>query len=112
MNVLWCKHPLTATEIFELLPVGHGWKPKTVNTFLTRLVTKGALAAEKNGKAYLYRPLIKREECVADEGESFLKRVFQGASGSLVLHFCQNAQLTRQEIQELEELLKAKKRKK
>ena len=42
MSVVWDKAPVTATEVFEALPPGHGWKQKTVNTFLTRLVEKGA----------------------------------------------------------------------
>ena len=47
MSVVWLKSPLTATEVFEALPAGHSWKPKTVNTFLTRLVAKGALEADR-----------------------------------------------------------------
>jgi BlaI family transcriptional regulator, penicillinase repressor len=109
MNVVWSRHPLTATEVFGALPQGHGWKQKTVNTFLTRLAGKGVLGVTREGKANVYTPLLKREDCVASEGASFLQRVFQGASGSLVMHFCENADLTPEEIRELEEILKNKK---
>jgi BlaI family transcriptional regulator, penicillinase repressor len=109
MNVVWSRHPLTAAEVFASLPQGHGWKQKTVNTFLTRLADKGVLAVTREGKINIYAPLLKREACVASEGASFLQRVFQGASGSLVMHFCERADLTPEEIRELEEILKAKK---
>jgi BlaI family penicillinase repressor len=108
MSVLWLNGPLTATEVFEVLPSGHGWKQKTVNTFLTRLVTKGALSADRKGKAFIYTPRVAREKCVQAESESFLRRVFQGATGDLVLHFCERAELTQEEMQELEQLLKSK----
>ena len=41
MNVVWAKQPLTAAQVFAALPPGHGWKQKTVNTFLARLAGKG-----------------------------------------------------------------------
>ena len=110
MNVVWGKFPITAAGVFEGLPPGHGWAQKTVNTFLARLVEKGVLAAEKPGKALVYRPLLRRDQCVAAEGESFLQRVFQGAAGSLMLHFVEKADLSPGEIRELEQVLKAKRR--
>lgn len=109
MSVVWTNGPATATEIYNALPRGHGWKQKTVNTFLTRLVEKGALTADKRDKAFVYSARVSREKCVAIEGESFLQRVFQGATGDLMLHFCAKADLTADEIQELEQLLKTKK---
>ena len=109
MSVIWAKAPLTATEVFSALPAGHGWKQKTVNTFLTRLVDKGVLAVDRREKAFGYAARMSREKCVQIEGESFLRRVFQGATGDLVLHFCARADLTPEEIRELEQLLKSKK---
>jgi BlaI family penicillinase repressor len=112
MSVVWAKAPLTATEVFDALPSGHGWKQKTVNTFLTRLVDKGVLAVDRRGKAFVYTAQVAREECIQTEGDSFLQRVFRGATGDLVLHFCERADLTAAEIHELEQLLKAKKARK
>lgn len=109
MNTLWSKGPLTATEVFEALPAGHGWKQKTVNTFLTRLVDKKVLAVDRREKAFVYTARVSREKCVQQEGDSFLQKVFQGATGDLVLHFCARADLTPEEIRELEQLLKSKK---
>lgn len=110
MNVLWEKAPLSAAEVFARLPPGHGWKPKTVNTFLSRLVKKRALRITRQDELNGYIPLIKRQTCVADEGASFLQRVFKGAAGPLVMHFCERADLSDAEIAELEALLKSKKK--
>ncbi len=112
MNVVWDRHPLTAVEVFSSLPPDKSWAQKTVNTFLTRLVEKGVLDVTKEGKANLYIPRLAREECVHVESESFLQRVFQGAAGTLMLHFCERADLSAEEIAELERLLKSKKARK
>jgi BlaI family transcriptional regulator, penicillinase repressor len=108
MSVIWTRGPLAATDVFDALSAGHGWKQKTVNTFLTRLVAKGALSADRSGKAFIYTSLVGREKCVKAESDSFLQRVFQGATGNLVLHFCEHADLTPQETRELEQLIRSK----
>ncbi len=112
MSVVWAKEPLTAQEVFSALPVGHGWKQKTVNTFLARLVEKGVLEVDKREKAHVYTSRVPREKCIQTESDFFLKRVFQGATGDLVLHFCEHANFTPDEIRELEQLLKERKNRK
>ncbi|HVU31798.1 MAG TPA: BlaI/MecI/CopY family transcriptional regulator [Planctomycetaceae bacterium] len=109
MTVIWDQAPVTATDVFAALPPGHGWKQKTVNTFLARLVEKGALTVDKTGKAHVYRAKLPRAKCVQQESDSFLQRVFRGATGDLVLHFCSHAKLSDEEIRELEHLLESKK---
>ena len=112
MDALWARSPLTAAEIFAALPAGHGWHQKTVNTFLARLATKGVVRVVKEGNVNVYAARLKREECVAQEGRGFLERVFRGAAGPMLLHFCEQADLTSGEIRELEKMLKNKKAKK
>jgi len=112
MNVLWAQSPRTAAEIFAALPAGHGWHQKTVNTFLARLAAKGVARVTKDGNVNVYAPKLRQNECVTREGRGFLERVFRGAAGPMLLHFCEQADLTAEEIRELEKLLKKKKAKK
>ena len=112
MAALWAKSPRTAAEVFAALPAGHGWHQKTVNTFLARLARKGVVGIAKEGNANLYSARLRQDECVAREGRGFLDRVFRGAAGPMLLHFCAHADLTVDEIRELEKLLKKKKAKK
>lgn len=113
MDALWTRSSAaTAAEVFTALPAGHGWHQKTVNTFLARLSAKGVVRVTKDGNANLYAAKIRREDCVAQEGRGFLDRVFRGAAGPMLVHFCERADLTADEIGELEKLLKKKKAKK
>ena len=84
-------------------------RPVTVNTFLTRLVDKGVLRVAKVDNVNRYAVRLRREQCVASESENFLQRVFQGAAGPLLLHFCQQEELSEAEIAELQALLRKKK---
>jgi BlaI family transcriptional regulator, penicillinase repressor len=107
MNVLWqSREPLTAAEIVER--VGRAGSPRTVKTFLNRLLKKGALSAESVGNKYLYKPRLTREQCVRAETRSFLSRVFAGATGPMLVQFVRQAKLTPAEVAELKRLLDEK----
>lgn len=107
-SVVWSEGGLTAVEIADRLPRTVQWKLKTVNTFLTRLVAKGVLTVERDGRAFRYQAQIPRERCVRAESESFLQRVFGGAAAPLLAHFCETADLSDEEIAELRRILKEK----
>jgi len=105
MKVVWKKSPVTSDEIIDGLAAGNEWSPKTVRTLIARLVKKQALKFKPEGRAYLYEPLVSREECVEMEGETFLHRMFDGALMPMLAHFVQSRKLTAKERKQLQELL-------
>jgi BlaI family penicillinase repressor len=109
LNVLWEKAPATSGEVYDALAGQQDWHPKTVGTFLTRLVEKGIVEVRREGKANLYAPRKSREECTKAEGDSFLQRVFRGATAPMLMHFVEQSDLSPEEIRELERALKQKK---
>jgi BlaI family penicillinase repressor len=111
LNIVWDRGIATAPEVYEALSNQTGWHQKTVSTFLTRLADKGILTIRRDGKANVYTPAFTREECVRQESETFLQRVFRGASGPLLAHFCEEADLSDAEIAQLQKLLQERARK-
>jgi BlaI family penicillinase repressor len=110
MQVLWAKAPLSAAEVIAALTTGDPtWHPKTAKTLLNRLVKKKALGYEKEGRAYLYRPLVREADCAVAESESFLDRVFGGSLKPMLAHFVERKKLSAAEIRELKRLLEGKK---
>jgi BlaI family transcriptional regulator, penicillinase repressor len=108
MRVAWTRGSVTAQDVVDAL-ADREWSPRTVKTLLNRLKTKGALGYEARGKAYVYRPAVRMEDCVREESQSFLDRVFAGATAPLLAHFVKRAKLTRGEIDELRKILGEKK---
>ena len=107
MNVIWSQAPCSAGEIIEALRrTDASWHPRTAKAFLNRLVKKKVLGFSKEGRAYLYRPLVQQKECVEVASESFLERVFGGALKPMLAHFVQREKLSADEIRELRRLLK------
>lgn len=106
MRVLWAAAPRTAAEVVDaLVRKDPSWHPKTIKTFLTRLVNKGALEYQKDGRAYLYLPLVTERECVDAASDSFLDRVFGGSLKPMLAHFVEQKKLSAKEIQDLRKLL-------
>jgi predicted transcriptional regulator len=107
MEVLWDQAPLTAAEVAERVAPNRRWSIRTVKTMLSRLLAKGILAHEEEGRRYLYRPTIAREDYVAQESGRLLDRLFDGRLTPLVAHLAQRDALSERDIAEIEALLKA-----
>jgi BlaI family penicillinase repressor len=106
MKVIWAETPCTAGQIIDLLTrTDPTWHPKTVKTFLNRLVRKRVIGFRKEGRAYLYRPLVREGECVAAASESFLERVFGGSLMPMLAHFVERKKLSAVDVRELKDLL-------
>ncbi len=106
LDVVWRHAPVTAPSVYAELSGQTSWAQKTVNTFLSRLVEKGVLEVRREGRANSYTPKLTREQCVRQESESFLQRVFRGATGPLLAHFCEGADLSDEEVSQLQRLLR------
>lgn len=105
MELLW-KGELTQPQLMEQLD--KKWNKNTVHTFLTRLCSKGYVEVDKERSPHVYRAIVSREECVKQERESFLQRVYRGSVGNMVAAFVKEGQLTEAEVEELRKLLEAK----
>jgi len=108
MRVLWAKNPLTANEVVERLTGKTQWKPKTVKTLIDRLMKKGAVKFKKEGRRYRYYPAVGRDECVATERHSFVRRVYGGTMKPMLAAFLEDAELSADDISELKEILEEK----
>ena len=106
MEALWRKSPLSADEIVAAVGSEQDWSDKTVKTLLNRLLTKKAISAKRDGRRYLYTPLIKRTEYLQAESVSLIERLFDGRLAPLVSYFAETKQLTASDIAELKRLVR------
>ncbi|PZP62413.1 MAG: BlaI/MecI/CopY family transcriptional regulator [Pseudoxanthomonas spadix] len=105
MDVLWERSPLGADEVVAALASRNDWAEPTIKTLLNRLLNKGAIQASKEGRRYLYSPVLTRQAWVQQQSEGLLERVFGGRVAPLVAHFSQRGKLSAQDIAELKRLV-------
>ena len=112
MKLLWKTDSLTSEKIIASLSEDNDWSQQTIKTFITRLIKKGAIGYDKVGRIYNYYPLVSEDECTKSENEFFIKKVYNGALNMLFTKFLEEENLSIDEIEELENILKEKKEKK
>jgi len=106
MKVIWSAGiPLNTNEVVERLDVSTSWKPKTIHTLLSRLVKKGALQYEKDGRVFVYTPLVKESDILAKENDNFLNRFYGGALDSMVVNLLEQDKLSDDNIVALRKIL-------
>jgi BlaI family transcriptional regulator, penicillinase repressor len=105
MEVLWARSPRSAEEVVADLATSRDWQEATIKTLLNRLLKKGAIRAEKEGRRYLYSPVLRREDWVHGESRSLLNRLFDGRVAPLVAHFSEKGKLGKKDIAELRKLI-------
>ena len=109
MKVIWVAGtPLNTNEVVEKLETSTAWKPKTIHTLLSRLVKKGALEYEKDGRVFVYTPLVAESEILAHENDSFLNRFYNGDLNPMVINLLEQDKLSEDDISTLRRILDEK----
>ena len=111
MAELWRASPQSSEDIAVVLRKSTGWHENTVRTLLNRLARKGAINSRREGRRYLYAPVLTREEWQAQESRSLLDRVFGGRVAPLLAHFSRSEKLSAKDVAELRRLIEQIERK-
>ncbi len=105
MKIVWKYAPISTNEITDRLVKTTTWSPKTIQTLIKRLVTKGVLTYEKKSRVFVYTPLIDEDEYIGQESNSFLKRFYDGNISSMLSAYIDHDRLSETEINSLRSLL-------
>ena len=101
MKVIWYENrPITSLDIVEAFE-NKGWKKTTIGTFLTRLVEKGALSAEKQGKLYYYTPLISQKDYRKSQTKNLISSLYGGSIKDFAVSLFEEQSISDEELKEL-----------
>lgn len=105
MECLWDKSSCTGREATDYLSHSVGWSRSTILTMLRRMQEKGLISCYEENGVLTYAPLVKKEEAVLSETQSFLDRVYHGSMSMMLSAFTKKQPLTEDEIAELYAIL-------
>lgn len=105
MQVLWAGESFPLKDIIEQVSPQTGWNGNTIRTLLVRLVEKGAVAAEKQGRNYRYSALARQEDCIREETRNFLHRIFDGSPTKLFAALTGSGELTKKDLREIRTMI-------
>ncbi len=99
MEVLWRIGPTTAEQVREALPDEP--HDSTVRTLLRVLESKGYVRHTVNGKAYVYRAVVKRANAERKAVRSMVRRFFGGSVEALVQRLLEDEELTPEQLERI-----------
>ena len=83
----------------------------TVLSLLQVMEQKGLVDHIRNGKAYIYRPLVERSKTFRQMAGGFLEKVFDGAVDEYLVHALESRSLSGSELDQLEAMIAAARKK-
>lgn len=108
MRIIWTLGHSTSSQIIDILQQKVDWKPATIKTLLRRLVEKGALKTTKQGRAFIYTPLIKEQITMNEAADQLFSSICEMHVGSTLDHVIESATLSKDDIKRLQDLLRKK----
>ncbi len=101
MEVVWEKGSATVTTVMEALPERLNLAYSTVLTTLRILEQKGYLKHRKEGRAFVYVPVVAREQARDKAVTHLLRRFFADSPGLLMLNLVEDRKISPKELAEL-----------
>ena len=107
MDILWDKGSATVAEVSDSLPKELDLAYNTVLTTLRILEDKGYLehVKSKEGRAFIYRPLIGRNEASRNAVRYLVSRFFRNSPELLVVNLLEDEELSQKELRRIRQLL-------
>ena len=106
MKVIWGMGSVTVRDVYETLRTERTIAYTTVMTMMRILEDKGYLTRTSAERAFVYTAAKPRQQVVGAMVRDFVDRVFDGASGSLLVHLAKDNRLTAKQRQAIEKLVK------
>lgn len=110
LEVLWRLNEAAVSQIHEKLGASRKLAYTTVATMLRKMEARGLVAHREEGRAFLYRPLVSANEVSRSVGNHLVQRLFEGSLAGAVSHLLQTREVSREELDQLTELIKQAKR--
>ncbi len=111
LKILWRKGPLAVRDVRQELAEGPAQRElahTSVITMLNIMVRKGYLRRKKEGKQFLFTPMVERKSVAGSMVGDLLSRVFDGSPSAMVLNLIENVDLDEDEVDELRRLISRK----
>lgn len=85
MKTVWASDPpVTTSLVMQQIGKVKNWKIQTVVSLMQRLIDRGFLSSEKQGKERLYYPIINRDDYLRFETEYFMRQYHKNSFLNLV----------------------------
>jgi predicted transcriptional regulator len=111
LKVIWQRGQASVREVYNDLLKQREIAYTTVLTMMGILERKGHLQKARGERAYVYSPVESQDETQQRMVKEFVDRVFNGSAGPLLVHLVADSAISKEELAEVESLVKQKRKK-
>jgi len=108
MHVLWERGEVTVSEVREALEPGRSLAHTTIGTMLAKMEEKGHVKHRSDGRANVYRALLRRDQASRSMVSDLADRLFHGDVTQMVCHLLDGSEVTPENLAELKKLIRQK----
>jgi len=108
MSILWDLGEGTVRDVLAKLPCGRKLAYTSVSTILRVLERKLLVKTRKVGRSHCYRPTVAKPEYERRSIRHLVQNLFNGTPREMVSRLVDDEGLTREELEELQELVRQK----
>ena len=105
MQVLWEKRRATVSDVVASLSADPPLAYSTVLTTLRILEAKGYVQHTKEGRAFVYEPVVVQEEASRKALDSLVNRFFGGSCELLVVNLLKEETIGRAELRRIKKMI-------
>jgi predicted transcriptional regulator len=105
MDVLWTKGSANTTDVLNALPGDDRLAYTTVLTTLRILEDKGYLRHTKDGKAFVYHPVVDRASVRRSALRHLVSRLFQNSPELLISNLISDDQMSSKQLRRLKKMI-------
>ncbi len=106
LRILWARGPCTARQVWELLNERRKRHYTSVNSLLSAMTDKRLLIRHTQGRAFVYKANVAREQALKQLVRDLVNRAFGGSPGALVLQVLDHCCPSPQEMDEIAEVIR------
>jgi predicted transcriptional regulator len=105
LKVLWQQGPSTVRQVRDALADERALAYTSVMTVLSIMTDKGYVRRRKAKGSYVYRPVLEQHSAARAMLSDVVNRVFDGSAAAAAVHLLESADIDREELHELQQLL-------
>lgn len=110
LKILWAQPERTVAQVQAGLGPESNLAYTTVATMLRKMEARGLLSHREEGRSFLYRAEVAADDVSRGFGAHLVERLFEGSLTDTVSHLLTTREVSRDELDELERLIKQAKR--
>lgn len=108
MRIIWTLKKAYTSQIITELQKKNNWTDSTIKTLMRRLVQKGLLKTEKDGRRFIYLPTVSQIEMMKRATNELLNKLCDMHKGEVILELLKDSPISKGDLMKMNDVIAEK----